>query len=71
MQDRKQISLRNLVKSYFRHDRTYILERLKNLKCLPDVPGYFSYAAEILSSVLSLDCLDSDIITICLWEKRL
>lgn len=40
MQDRKQISLWKLVTWHLRHDRTYILKWLKNLKGLPDVPGY-------------------------------
>lgn len=67
MQGRKQISFWKQVTSRFRHHRTYILE-WQNLKCLS---GYFSYAAEILLSMLSSDCLDSDIIAIRLWPKTL
>lgn len=71
MRDRKQISLCKLVTSLIRHERTSTLEKLKNLTCLPDAPGYFSYAAEILLSVWSFDCLDSDIIALCLSAKTL
>lgn len=48
------------MKTALMQDRTHVLERLKRLKCLRDVPGYFSFAAGILLSVLSLGCLDSN-----------